>query len=338
MTDRRALSTHFLHSAGWGQADRHFLAGDWSDRSYDRLSLAGKTAVLMDAPPGKGDDPADFVSVARYLSSLGLSAPAILAQDLTHGFLLIEDLGDLLFGRAIAQNPSLETPLYAAATDVLIALQAAAPPANLPDLAPSDWAQAAAFVLDWYRFAITGDRVDQADFIATLTDALATHATGPKVMILRDYHAENLLWLPDRAGLARVGLLDFQLAQMGQPGYDLVSFLQDARRDVPAPVERAMQRRMITATGADEAAFLRAYAVLGAQRQLRILGGAARLCLIRGKTQQLAMLPRVWGHLQRNLAHPALAPLAAICANLLPEPTPENLSRIGNQCGQHPTP
>jgi N-acetylmuramate 1-kinase len=338
MTDRAALSHQFLQSAGWGQAARHFLAGDWSDRSYDRLSLSGKTAVLMDAPPGKGDDPADFVTIANYLNNLGLSAPNILAQDLPNGFLLLEDLGDNLFVTAIAQDPTLETPLYEAATDVLIHLQAAQPPANLPDLSPAEWANAAAFALDWYRFAITCDRAPTANFIATLTDALTTLATGPKVTILRDYHAENLLWLPDRKATARVGLLDFQLAQMGQPGYDLVSFLQDARRDVSPQTERAMQTRFITATGTGEAAFLRAYAVLGAQRQLRIIGGAARLCLIRGKTPQLALLPRVWRHLQRNLAHPALAPLATICANLLPEPTPENLARIANQCGKHPTP
>jgi N-acetylmuramate 1-kinase len=338
MPDRATLSHQFLHSAGWGRATRRFLAGDWSDRSYDRLTMVGKTAVLMDAPPCKGDDPADFVAIATYLTKLDLSAPNILAQDLTHGFLLIEDLGDDLFNRAIAQDRSLEAPLYAAATDVLVALQAAKPPANLPDLSPSDWAEAAAFVLDWYRYAVTGDYAPHKDFIATLTDALATHATGPKVMILRDYHAENLLWLPGRTGIARVGLLDFQLAQMGQPGYDLVSVLQDARRDVPPQIERTMQTRMIDTTGADAVDFLRAYAVLGAQRQLRIIGGAARLCLIKGKTQQLTMLPRVWRHLQRNLAHPALAPLATICANLLPEPTPDNLARIGDQCGKHPAP
>ena len=336
MSDRAALSKQFLQTAGWGHADRRFLAGDWSDRSYDRLSIHGKTAVLMDAAPGKGDDPADFVAIATYLTNLGLSAPKILAQDLTNGFLLLEDLGDQLFATAIAQDPSLETPLYATATDVLVALQAAPPAAALPDLSPQDWAEAAAFVLDWYRFAITGDRIPHTDFTATLTDALATHATGPKVMILRDYHAENLLWLPNRKGIARVGLLDFQLAQMGQPGYDLVSFLQDARRDVPPQIERAMQSRMIAATGANAANFLRAYAVLGAQRQLRIIGGAARLCLIKGKTPQLSLIPRVWRHLQRNLAHPALAPLATICANLLPDPTPDNLARIANQCGKPP--
>ena len=338
MTDRAALSQAFLITAGWGDAARQHLAGDASDRSYDRLTMGKSTAVLMDAPPGRGDDPAIFVSVASHLAALALSAPRILAQDLTHGYLLLEDLGDGLFARMIAHDPSLEAPLYAAATDVLIHLQSAPPASDLPDLSPSDWAHAAAFALDWYRFAITGDRASNARFIACLTDAITTHANGPRVMILRDYHAENLLWLPDRPGLARVGLLDFQLAQLGQPGYDLVSLLQDARRDVAPGTEQAMCHRMIAANGTSSADFHASYAVLGAQRALRILGVFARLCLIGGKPQYLALMPRVWHQLQRNLAHPALAPLAAICANLLPEPTPANLIRIASQCGKTPAP
>lgn len=338
MTERRMLSQRFLQTAGWGDAQRQHLAGDASDRSYDRLTLGQTTAVLMDAPPGKGDDPAIFVSVAAHLAALGLSAPRILAKDLHNGFLLLEDLGDRLYAREIARNPSLEASLYGAGTDVLIHLQAATPAPGLPNLSPMDWAQAASLVLDWYQFAITGTRVDAADFVTVLTDLIATHANGPRVMILRDYHAENLLWLPDRSGLARVGLLDFQLAQLGQPGYDLVSLLQDARRDVSAGTESAICARMITAKGTDAVKFHASYAVLGAQRALRILGIFARLCAQEGKPQYLPLIPRVWGQLQRNLAHPALAPLAAICANLLPEPTPAILIRIGNQCGTIPAP
>ncbi|HEX9857084.1 MAG TPA: phosphotransferase [Paracoccaceae bacterium] len=335
---RTDLAGAFLARAGWADAERRFLAGDASDRSYARLIRGLETAVLMDAPPGKGDDPAAFLAIARHLRHLGLSAPRILAEDLRHGFLLLEDLGDALFARLIPADPAAETPLYAAATDVLLHLQARPAAPGLPDLTAQDWAQAAAFALDWYRFAVTGEQVDTAGFLARLTDLLRTHADGPRVMILRDYHAENLLWLPQRAGLRRVGLLDFQLAQMGQPGYDLVSLLQDARRDVPEAVEAAMIRHFLAATGAAETGFAPAYAVLGAQRTLRILGIFARLCLQGGKPQYVALIPRVWAQLQRNLAHPALAPLAAICQNLLPEPTPDRLERIRAQCGKHPTP
>jgi aminoglycoside/choline kinase family phosphotransferase len=203
--------------------------------------------------------------------------------------------------------------------------------AGLGNLSAADWAEAGCFALDWYRKAAIGTEGDRAGFRAALEDVMATHADGPRVMILRDYHAENLLWLPDREGIARVGVLDFQLAQMGQPGYDLVSLLQDARRDVSPETEAAMIRRFKDSMGAD-AGFDAAYAVLGAQRALRILGIFTRLCRVSGKPGYLRLIPRVWDQLQRNLTHPATAPLARLCRELLPEPTPEVLSFIGDTC------
>ncbi len=333
MPDRQSLSRDFLAQSGWGAAERRFLAGDASDRSYDRLTLGTETAVLMDAPPGKGDDPASFIAIARHLLGLGLSAPRILAEDLTNGFLLLEDLGDGIFARLLERSPPKETELYASATDVLTHLHHHVAPAGLPDLSAADWAKAAAFALDWYRFAITGEKVPTGAFETLLTEALTRHADGPRVLILRDYHAENLLWLPARQGLARVGLLDFQLAQMGQPGYDLVSLLQDARRDVSRETETAMIRRLAGNAGQAAADFVVSYAVLGAQRALRILGVFARLCLVAGKPGYLALLPRVWEQLQRNLAVPELAPLARLCDRLLPEPTEAHLARIREKCG-----
>ncbi|NEY90325.1 aminoglycoside phosphotransferase family protein [Tabrizicola oligotrophica] len=331
MAERDSLSTAFLARAGWGLADRRFLAGDASDRSYDRLTLDGKTAVLMDAPPGKGDDPAAFLRIAGHLLELGLSAPRCLAQDLTRGFLLLEDFGDGVFARLIEVEPGRELPLYAAATDALLRLQSQPALGRLPDLSAADWAEAACFALDWYRQAVTGDAGDRAGFLAVLEDLISSHADGPRVMILRDYHAENLLWLPDRAGIGRVGILDFQLAQMGQPGYDLVSLLQDARRDVSRETQAGMIHRFKAATGAGRD-FDAAYAVLGAQRALRILGVFTRLCLVAGKPGYLRLMPRVWGQLQQNLSHPVNTPLARACAALLPEPTPEILAEIGRKC------
>jgi aminoglycoside/choline kinase family phosphotransferase len=338
MTDRHALSQAFVARAGWGAANRNHLAGDASDRRYERLSHGSESAVLMDAPPGKGDDPASFVAIARHLRRLGLSAPDVLAEDLTNGFLLLEDLGDAIFARLLDMNPSKEGPLYRAAADVLLHLQSRPAPAGLPDLTAADWAEAAVFAPDWYARAASGARPDSRAFRDRLAEAMLQYADGPRVLLLRDYHAENLLWLPDRTGLARVGLLDFQLAQMGQPGYDLVSLLQDARRDVSEAAEAATIRHFVTRSGAQESAFLTAYATLGAQRALRIIGIFARLCLVAGKPGYLRLIPRVWRSLQRNLAHPALAPLAAICADILPEPTPAILSRIEEQCGTTPNP
>jgi len=313
----------------------HPLAGDASARRYWRLSRPGGTAVLMDAPPGQDDGVAPFCRIAGHLAGLGLSPPRILAADPAFGFLLLEDLGDDLFARLLAREPGMEPPLYRAAAEVLAAIEAAPAPTGLPDATAADWAAATLPAIDWYRFAVTGRRDGAADLTGAAAEALAAYADGPRVLILRDYHAENLLWLPDRKGVARVGLLDFQLAQRGQPGYDLVSLCQDARRDLGPGVEAIAIRHYLDATGRTAEGFDAAYATLGAQRALRILGVFARLCLIAGKPGYLDLMPRVWGHLGANLRAPALARLALICDRWLPEPTPERLRRIAQQCGQH---
>lgn len=334
MTDRRVLSMAFLAAQGWGDADRRFLAGDASDRSYDRLRRpTGDSAVLMDAPPGKGDDPNDFIRISAHLRKLGLSAPAVLAADLANGFLLIEDLGDDLFARLLEHQPEREVALYTAATDVLLRLQSRPAPSDLPNLSARDWAEAAAMALDFYASTagpVAPDR--RAALVDALTAALSAHADGPRVLILRDYHAENLLLLAGRNGTAAVGILDFQLAQMGQPGYDLVSLVQDARRDVSPAAERAAIAHFARHTGTDPDRLSLPLAVLGAQRALRIIGVFARLCLVAGKPGYLALLPRVWDHLQANLSHPALADLRHLCDAILPPPSDDLLQRIRKSC------
>jgi hypothetical protein len=337
MADRAALADAFLRAAGWGGADRRRLAGDASDRCYDRLWQNGATAVFMDNPPGGADDPAAFAVMARHLRSLGLSAPAILAADTDRGFLLLEDLGDDLFARLLERDAQREGALYAAAVDVLLHLQAHPAPPGLPDLTADDWAAAAALVLQTYVPAATGADPDSRPLQDALRAALETWADGPRVLILRDFHAENLLWLPDRPGLARVGLLDFQLGQLGQPAYDLVSLLQDARRDLDPATEPALVARFAAASGTPAQDVAAACAALGAQRALRILAVFTRLCTAAGKPGYLRLMPRVWGHLQRNLAHPALADLGAICQALLPAPTPDLLARIERQCPASPS-
>lgn len=332
MGDRAGLARAFLDRAGWGAAQAEHLAGDASDRSYARLFLGDRRAVLMDSPPGGVDDIRAFVAMDRHLRGLGLSVPEILAADLDSGFLLLEDLGDALYARLLAREPGREAELYGAAVEVLVHLQAAPAPVGLPNLTAGDWAAAAGLVVEYYVPAATGTRPNAGGLVAALTAALAAYADGPRVLILRDFHAENLLWLPDRQGLARVGLLDFQLGQMGQRGYDLVSLLQDARRDVARGTEAAMVARFGALTGVDTVEFAAEYAVLGAQRALRILGIFAKLCVVGGKAGYVRLIPRVWGQLWRNLKHPALAKVRRECAALLPEPTVECLRRIEGQC------
>jgi hypothetical protein len=321
----------FLAAHGWGSAARHALAGDASNRRYLRLKQPdGTRAVMMDAPPERGEDVRPFTAIARHLSALGLSAPAILAEDTQTGLLLLEDLGDALYARVLERDPAQEPLLYRAATDLLVELHRHAPPADLAPYAPPLMADLAALALDWYRHGATGekDMALRARFCAEIETHLAALPETDSVLIQRDYHAENLLWLPDRAGVARVGLLDFQDAMRGHPAYDLVSLLQDARRDVTPETARAMLDHYIAATGADADAFTTAFHWLGAQRNLRILGVFARLSLRDGKPHYVALIPRVWAHLQTDLRHPALAPLAALVAEALPPPTPAHLARL----------
>ncbi|WP_112311466.1 aminoglycoside phosphotransferase family protein [Pseudogemmobacter bohemicus] len=328
---REAQKLAFLAGAGWGDAQRFHLAGDASARSYERLVRPGgdtdlHLAVLMDAPPGCGDDVGAFHRIGTHLAGLGLSPPKTWAMDEALGLMLIEDLGEAVYARLLENAPALEAGLYADAVDVLVRLQAAPPPAGLPDLSAAEWAASAALAPEFYALAATGSMPDAGPFLAALEQAIRACADGPRVLILRDYHAENLLWLPARMGVARVGLLDFQLGQMGQPEYDLVSLLQDARRDVSPETEAAMIAHFSRETGRGD--ITAACATLGALRALRIIGIFARLTMTQGKDRYLAFLPRVWGQLRRNLAHPALAGLRAEVEAILPEPTQAIIERI----------
>ena len=334
MTDRASLLADFIERAGFGTAAHITIAGDASNRRYERLTAAdGSTVILMDAPADKGEDVRPFCTIADHLRGIGLSAPEILHADQANGFLLIEDLGDNLFKRVIGNNPALELPLYEASVDVLTVLHAA----PLPPLAPYDTATMTLFAArayEWYLFGLTGaqDTPEQSTFQMLMAEVLAPFESAPQVLIQRDYHAENLLWLPERAGAARVGLLDFQDAMSGHPAYDLVSILQDARRDVPPAIEATMIERYLAQNPQDKEAFRAAYAVLGVQRNLRIVGAFAKLCIDMGKPRYIDLIPRVWEFVERNLAHPALEPVANHVRATLPAPSPDALTTLKSKC------
>ena len=339
MSDRAAAIDAFIAAAGWTDARAAPLAGDASNRRYLRLQRAGESSVLMDAPADGGEDIRPFLHIAAYLADLGLSAPRIIATDASQGLILMEDLGDDLFARVLLRDPSLEDRLYCAATDLLATLHRHSPPAGIGAYDVPLMADTATLAHDWYSAALhlpdSGRRHALRD---TLAGALSACAPVQPVLVQRDYHAENLLWLPARSGIARVGLLDFQDAMRGHPAYDLVSLLQDARRDVPPALERAMIARYVESSGVAADGFEVAYRVLGAQRNLRIAGVFARLCLRDGKAQYIDLIPRVWGLLQRDLAHPALSGVAEIVNTAMPAPSPENLKRLKDQCATIPAP
>jgi aminoglycoside/choline kinase family phosphotransferase len=319
--NRTALTQRFLDEAGWGEAERGRLAGDASFRHYDRLRRGAESAVLMDAPPPK-EDVRPFLAVDRLLRQLGLSAPAVLAEDVENGLLLLEDFGDGTYTRLLAKGED-ERGLYARAVDVLAHLHRRFEGAALPPYDEARLLTEAALLVDWYLPAITGRPTDEAlreDYLATWR-AVLPHAKGaPDTLVLRDYHVDNLVLLPGRSGVEAVGLLDFQDAVIGPAAYDLVSLLEDARRDVPqALVAEMLERHLAAFPRQDRAAFMTSYAVLGAQRNAKIIGIFTRLCRRDGKPHYLQHIPRVWRLLEADLRHKALAPVAAWFDRHVPE-------------------
>lgn len=317
MTDD-AITT-FLATCGWADAARAPLAGDASFRRYERLTRdTGDRAVLMIAPPTQGEDTRPFTNVARFLTEAGFSAPRLYAQDHASGLILLEDLGDDLFARVV--RPEIEADIYRAAVDVLVTLHKATPPRSIGSYGVEVMRHLAGLPAEWY--GAKDGYLAELDTLLRATDNLMD------VVTLRDYHAENLIWLPDRDGVARVGLLDFQDAARGHPAYDLVSLLEDARRDVPDAIRTEMIRHYVTMTRRQPQTFARDFALLGAQRNLRILGVFARLSKRDGKARYLDLIPRVWSHLMRDLSHPALATLRAAVLRDLPQPTPAHLAGL----------
>ncbi|HEY1613965.1 MAG TPA: phosphotransferase [Rhizomicrobium sp.] len=338
----------FLAGAGWGDATDAPLPGDASTRRYFRIRDGARTAMLMDQPQAAetppcptsatpaervalgynavarlaGADCARFIAAADYLRSRGLSAPGILAADTRKGFVLLEDLGDGLYTDVLADDAD-EEALYAAAIDVLVRLHSTPKPDSLADgmalyaydetalLAEAD------LMTEWFLpFALgRSARSEEVEAHRALwRKALAPLADSPKTFVHRDYHAQNLLWLPARSGVARVGVIDFQDAVAGSRSYDLVSLLEDARRDVAPALRERMMARYVGAMRAqgdalDADAFAAESAVIAAQRNAKIAGIFSRLAARDGKRRYLSYLPRVWENLERDLDHPLLRDL-----------------------------
>ncbi|HZD88922.1 MAG TPA: tRNA (adenosine(37)-N6)-threonylcarbamoyltransferase complex ATPase subunit type 1 TsaE [Pseudolabrys sp.] len=340
---RIAALRRFLADAGFGEATRRHMQGDASTRAYERLSRGGESFILMnaprrpDGPPVRdgmpysaiahlAEDVTPFIAMAGGLRARGLSAPEILAGDRDAGLLILEDFGSEAVVSGDPPAPIEER--YQAAVDLLAELHRGPLPRVLPVTPGTDFQlpryDLGAFLievellLDWYlpRFDVRLAARDREFFLALWHDALQPVLQAPPTWVLRDYHSPNLIWLPQREGIQRIGLLDFQDAQMGPAGYDVASLLQDARVDVPEAMEIALLSRYVRArhaadAGFDARAFTQDYATLAAQRASKVLGIFARLDRRDGKPQYLRHMPRVWAYLHRALAHPALAQLKA---------------------------
>ena len=357
MSDREAERRAFIQASGWGAAAVESFPGDASTRRYFRLTRGDEVAVLMDAPRGAeapaepegaspaerkalgynalarlaGPEPAAFACLSNELVIRGFSAPKILAADLEAGLLLLEDFGRNVYAKAIESDPAMEAPLYFAAIECLGEIYRSSFPAQM-QFRDVSWrvreyddvallAETDLF-LDWYApdagLEISNDM--RSEFYGLYQESfrhLAAHAPG---LALRDFHAENLFWLPERESVAKVGLIDFQDGLFVHPAYDLMSLITDIRRDVSPELKDELIAAFCGAAKIkNDSDFRAAYAVLSVQRGTKLLGFPVRADLKFGKPQYRALLTRVKWHLNDDLAHPAVAPIREWFARHLPE-------------------
>lgn len=331
MTDKRlkALTT-FLQQHQLANAEIVPIAGDASFRRYFRLHQHDMRFIVMDAPPEK-EDTEPFIHIANYLRRHDLSAPEIIEKDVEKGFLLLEDLGDDSFSSLLQKHPEKESALYHGAIDVLIHLSRLDLPKKTPNYDTDLLLKECRLLTDWFitYFVDTPPLPEEAEeaYIALWKGLCNIAKIDQNVLVLRDYHADNLMWLPQRRGVQTIGLLDFQDAVIGSPIYDIISLLEDARRDVdPNVVQHVTNYYIHQRQRVNREDFMAAYAILAAQRNCKIIGIFARLAARDGKQRYLDFLPRVWHNLHHDLSHPVLTPLKTWIDRYIPEESRSNIT------------
>jgi hypothetical protein len=351
---RLKLLRQFLDGAGYLNTRRERMPGDASTRSYARLHDDNGSVILMNSPrrpdgpaiyAGKSysaavhlaEDVRPFVAIGNGLRRHGFSAPAIRHTDLESGFLITEDFGSAGVIEGDPPRPIAER--YEAATDMLAALHrevlsetlplTAAASYDIPVFDVDAWLIEIGLMIEWYMpdRGVQPSEALREQFFAMWRALLEKPAAAPRTWVIRDFHSPNIIWLAERTGTLRVGIIDFQDALLGPAAYDVVSLLQDARIDVPEQLELSLLTRYIKARRAtdesfDPASFAELYAIMSAQRNTRLLGTFARLNRRDGKPQYLKHQPRIWTYLNRSLAHPALAAFRDWYAANVPPPVP----------------
>lgn len=329
MTISEATIHQFLAHHGFSDARREPIKSDASFRTYDRLITESKSYILMKAPPDK-ENTEPFITIANFLRWHGFSAPQIIASDGKTGLVLLEDFGNDLFAVLLKNAPSQETLLYDAAIDLLLNLHELPLPIDrmindqespvLNNYSQFLLNQELALFSDWYlpTMGVQDTQSFKGEIEAMFKPLFEQILQTPPVLTLRDYHAENLIWLPQRTGTKRVGLLDFQDAVLGHRAYDLVSLLQDARRHYDKKLERRLLDRYLNSSGLDQEKFLIGYHTLGIQRNLKIIGIFTRLWQRDGKNMYLERIPHVWSLLETNFECPLLTDIGTKLRQAVP--------------------
>ena len=323
MVDRANQIKSFLDEAGWNGAEIQQLAGDASFRRYSRISIDNRKAILMDSEMCK-ENIRPFLSICQHLRSLGYSAPEIFAEGLPSGLILMEDLGDTTFTQRLQGNVK-EVQMYEGAVDFLIDLHSRSPKSTIPTWIPTydmnRYLDEVSLLTDWYMPQISElSETARQDYKGIWKNILPVILSLRNTLVLRDFHADNLMWLPEREDVAACGLLDFQDALAGPPAYDLMSLLEDARRDIsPSLVEGMVNRYLAAFPKIRRENFLKSYTILAAQRHCKVIGIFTRLAVRDGKANYLAHIPRVWQMLERACSLPDLAPLKKWLEKWLPE-------------------
>lgn len=317
----------FLRHHGWDDAKTEKITSDASNRKYTRLFKKQNTSILMDSDPTTNESIENFIYFTNQLRKQKFSAPKIYGQDICNGLLLLEDLGSDSFANILKSKPHLENHIYQEAINQLIEIRKNKIPHLTRKYDLKILLQEAVLFSEWYLSPLRAS-YESSHLLKILRVSLQETLKQDTTLVLRDYHAENLMWLPDRRNNRRVGLLDYQDALAGNPAYDIASLLKDARREVPKKLQEELIKYFLKKTNLDHAVFSRDYSILSAQRNLKIIGIFSRLSIRDNKSGYLDLIPRVWKNLQDDLKHPSLNELSEFIKSNSPQPTLENLGKL----------
>jgi aminoglycoside/choline kinase family phosphotransferase len=306
------------------------ITSDASNRKYLRLTKGNKTVILMDSNPKKNEPVNNFIYFTNFLRKHHFSAPKIYDSDIPNGLLLLEDLGARNFADILKVKPKVETNIYKEAVNQLIMIQSKETPKQAKPYSTEILIEEALLFTEWYLGETNSSRLS-TQFTSLLTPLLKKIDQTKPTLVLRDFHAENLIWMNSRKNFKRVGLLDYQDALIGHPAYDMASLLKDARRDVSIEVRDIMTNHYLEKTKHNKDLFLRDYSILSAQRNLKIIGIFSRLSIRDKKKNYVKLIPRVWKNLENDFMHPDLKNLSKFINAVAPYPNVKILKNLSQE-------